>query len=125
MQNLYVDVNSPPSSSQQTKESYENKIDKREYEDVDYMEILFPDFKNLKRLGRGAYGTVLQCYFRKRVAAAKLLESNTDYALIHNEVGKLYNFIVFRLNYFMNLNMKILLNYMRHFMDNNQVSFWN
>lgn len=94
MQSLYVDIYSPSSSRQQADVFTENKINKWEYEDVDYTEILFPDFKNLKRLGRGSYGTVFQCYFRGRIAAAKLLESNDNYVHIHNEVNIFVNFSI-------------------------------
>lgn len=90
MHAIHIDIFSPPSNSQKSAECDGIKIDKH-YEDVDFTEISFPDYKHFKRLGRGSYGTVVPCYFRGRIAAAKILESDVDHFHIHNEVFLFYN----------------------------------
>lgn len=89
MEPLYVSV-SPSSSKEDSLMS-----EKHGYEDVPSTQVIFPDFRHLKRLGRGSYGTVVQCYFRGRVAAAKLVETNIDHVHIHNEVNSLSEFLLY------------------------------
>lgn len=79
-----------PSSNQQCDIEKQCKIDLAQYEVVQSSEIVFPNFSLLKRLGRGSYGMVVQCYFRGRIAAAKLLKTNIDY--VHNEAKILHKF---------------------------------
>ncbi|KAI1731173.1 protein kinase domain-containing protein [Ditylenchus destructor] len=87
MNALHIDV--IPSSSHQAIDVPE----KKGYEDVSYNEILFPNFEHRRRLGRGSYGTVIQCHFRGRLAAAKLVEAdNVDHRHIHNEARLLHEF---------------------------------
>uniref|UniRef100_A0A915E2A7 Mitogen-activated protein kinase kinase kinase n=1 Tax=Ditylenchus dipsaci TaxID=166011 RepID=A0A915E2A7_9BILA len=89
MDALHIDIshNCQPSSSSKSPSG-----EKSVYEEVSYNEVLFPDFQRLKRLGRGAYGTVVQCNFRNRLAAAKLVESTIDHVHIHNEAKLLHDF---------------------------------
>lgn len=104
-----------PSSNQQCDIEKQCKIDLAQYEVVQSSEIVFPNFSLLKRLGRGSYGMVVQCYFRGRIAAAKLLKTNIDY--VHNEVNNskfFNNLIYYRQKFCINLNIKILLNFMLH-----------
>jgi serine/threonine protein kinase len=56
------------------------------YDMVDFREISFPHFQQIKRLGRGSYGTVLQGTFRGSSVAVKLLDKDLDHSHIHQEV---------------------------------------
>lgn len=53
-----------PSSSYTGQSPLPQKYDPDSYEVVNYSDINFPDFRRLKRLGRGSYGTVVECMFR-------------------------------------------------------------
>ncbi|KAI6225575.1 Mitogen-activated protein kinase kinase kinase [Aphelenchoides besseyi] len=85
MNPLHVDINVGPSSSNGVPPSALNTP----YEQVDYREIIFPDFQHIKRLGRGSYGTVVQATFRGKRVACKLVETNLH---IHNEASVLHSF---------------------------------
>jgi len=69
------------------KSGHESRTKKRPYEEISSNEVQFPHFTELKRLGRGSYGTVVECVFRGKLAAAKLVETNIDYVHVQNEVG--------------------------------------
>lgn len=119
MNPLYINV--MPSSSQQKDIEKQRQIDLPQYEVVQATEVVFPDFNHLKSLGRGSYGTVVQCHFRGKIAAAKLLETNIDHVHIHNEVIFIifyWHNTFFRLKFCTNLNIKILWNYMPHLKAN-------
>ncbi|KAI6232983.1 Mitogen-activated protein kinase kinase kinase [Aphelenchoides fujianensis] len=64
MQALHVDVNAGTSSSHDS--APPDPSHKTSYPQVDYREIVFPDFQHIQRLGRGSYGTVVQAVFRGR-----------------------------------------------------------
>lgn len=95
-------INTMPSSSQQYDIEKCHEIDSAQYEIVQVSEIVFPNIKNLKLLGRGSYGIVVECYFRGKIAATKILENN-KIIHFHNEVITLKSFS----NYFMLLGKNI------------------
>ncbi|KAI6182324.1 Mitogen-activated protein kinase kinase kinase [Aphelenchoides bicaudatus] len=86
MEQLRVDVNMTPSSSSN------GFLATSPYDQVDFREIVFPNFQNLKRLGRGSYGTVIQGVFRNKNVAIKLLDRDLDHSHIHNEAKILSSF---------------------------------
>jgi hypothetical protein len=103
MRPLSVDVS--PSSSATTKSSNNSSLPameksggpherskKRPYEEISSNEVQFPHFTQLKRLGRGSYGTVVECIFRGKLAAAKLVETNIDYVHVQTEATLLSEF---------------------------------
>jgi serine/threonine protein kinase len=95
MNPLHVDITAP-SSSGSNGTYYEGAVDRpgssQPYPQVAASEILFPDFQHLKRLGRGAYGTVVQAYYKNKVVAVKLVETDIDQVHIHNEAKFLHEF---------------------------------
>ena len=124
MESLFVDVS--PSSS-----NYTHHLPTAQYEQVDYSELHFPNFAQIKRLGRGAYGTVMQATYRGRLVAVKLVETDIDHIHIHNEVCSFLCFFFKRIyfNYrqasFTHSSMKISSGYMRHFTAKNPVLYSN
>ena len=64
MQPLTVQVDLPSSSGSSMFLKPYKKNGKDNYEVVNCGEINFPDNWHSKRLGRGSYGTVIECFFR-------------------------------------------------------------
>lgn len=65
MMELRVDVTPSPSNG------YEMPANSP-YEQVDFREVEIPHFHQIKRLGRGSYGTVIQGRFRNKLVAVSL-----------------------------------------------------
>ena len=108
MEPLSVDVNCCPSSSAFAQSPLPRKSGPDSYEVVSYSEVQIPEFRHVKRLGRGSYGTVVECFFRVcfspfydlikklfqgRPAAAKLVENgDNEHSHIRMEAELLHGF---------------------------------